>query len=78
MTEEKSDSELWKYVSNPDESLKGYRTDWLELRRIIDDLLRELKDNDEIESVYTKSEINHIKKVLKKQNEIVANFNKMY
>lgn len=79
MTKESHDVELWKkYISNPDEAIgEDEKKVWMELQCILIDLLLELKNNGKVKLNFTKSEINHVKKLLKSRNEVVANFNKM-
>ena len=79
MTKKSRDVELWKkYISNPDEAIgEDEKKVWMELQCILNDLLLELKNNRKVEINFTKSEINHVKKLLKSRNEVVANFNKI-
>jgi hypothetical protein len=49
----------------------------MELQSAIHDLLLELKRNGKVELCFTKSEITHVKKLLKNRNEIVFTFNKI-
>ncbi len=73
-----NDSDLWKkWVGNPEAISKGEKVVWLELQSIIHDLLLELRSNGKIELSFTKSEINHLKKLLKNRNEMVFVFNKI-
>lgn len=72
-------NDLWKkWVVNPDQTIgEDEKAVWLELQSIIHDLLMELKSNGKVELSFTKSEIIHVKKLLKNRNELVFNFNRI-
>ena len=71
--------DLWKkWVVSPDEAIgESEKAVWLELESIIRDLLLELKSNGKVESSFTDSEINHLKKLLNNRNEMAFSFNKI-
>ncbi len=72
------ESDNWrKFIANPDALVEGEKKSWLKLEGIIEELLEELRANDRVETNYTRSEITHLKKLLKNRNNVLANYNSL-